>query len=267
MMTQFLICLLFPLVLAIDTDNWDFVFKDVEYLTISNSTVWRLQAMTPDSNGLSVDQWDNIKQTWILTSSRCMMLSLSDPYLYCANIKSILYFTENTKALQGGWTPVGPGYEFKSSTTGQVWYLSATNAVNGYTVYKFDTPTKTSTLVPSNGAVKIGPSPDGNAWIVTSSGTIQKYDGTSWITLSGVASDIIVESDGIPVILTKAPSPYGGGYTVQRWSSNTSTWADLAGIGGIALTVDGLNTPYIVTSSYEVYRLRGSLSNICPSKF
>ena len=250
---------------TVDTGLWDFVFSDVLSLTLNDLTTWRLQQSVTSPGGWPQDEWDNTNQIWKRTSGGCVTLTMEATYLHCVNNGQSLFRRGNTIASGIEWAYIGySGFDFKASTSNQVWFVSTTATTGGYTIYKWNNAASTATLVPGAGGVKIGPSPDGYAYIVTSSGTIQKYNGASWVTMTGTASDIIVGSDGIPIILTQTVSSYGG-KTVQRWNPNTSTWTTLDGIGGVALAVDGRNTPYVITSTYNVYRLKGQVSNICPS--
>ena len=250
---------------AVDTNLWDFVFDDVAYLTLTNKTTWRLQASGSTPGGFSMSEWNKATQVWYTVSGACTTLSLGEAYLYCTNSGHELFNRINVANSPGyDWNSWGIyGYDIKANINGNVWYVSVTPAPNGYTIYKYDPQSGISTPIPSTGAYKIAPSPDGTAWLMDSLGNIQKYDGFSWINMPGKAFDIIVGIDGVPLILTQDYTAEG--WTVQRWSPTSNSWIDLPGIGGIALAIDGYNTPYIVTVSNQVYRLKGHISDICPS--
>ena len=84
------------------------------------------------------------------------------------------------------------------------------------------------------------------------------------ISGAGTATDIIVGSDGIPFIVSATTTT--GGYTIQKWNSASASWTTLSGIGGVSLALDVKNSPYVITSSYEVYRMKNIVYDFCPSK-
>lgn len=251
---------------CIDTDLWDLVFTDIQYLTIGNSSVCALQASVSDNDGFAIMCWNNTMLYWTPIYGRCYTLSMSNDHLYCINNPGNVFVTKDDLFSQSNqnFEQIPPtGYDIKASTTAQVWFVSKIAISDGYIVYRYDYQTKQSTFIESNGALKIGPSPDGNAWITTKSQAIQKYNGTSWTTMPGSGTQIVVGSDGVPVILTNNYTSLG--YTVQRWNSSSYSWNNLTGIQGTSIALDVYNTPYVVTGDHQVYRLKGNISTICPS--
>ena len=155
--------------------------------------------------------------------------------------------------------------DLKANTFGYVWYVSQTGTTGGYTVHRYDESTGISYLASGAGGIKVSPTPDGYAWIVTSSQKIQKYDGSTWTTVSGAAQDIVIGLDGVPVILSTV-ALYSG-WIVQRYVPSTSSWFSLIGMEAIKFTLDGYNQVYLISGGYGVYRWKGKKSNMCPCKF
>ena len=69
------------------------------------------------------------------------------------------------------------GNDIKVGSNNDIWYISNTITTDGYAVYKYDEGTGTSTLIAGTGGVRVGVAPDGNAWIVTTSGSIRRWIG------------------------------------------------------------------------------------------
>lgn len=261
----YLTLFLIALANSANVDNWDYMFNDIGIFTTSAASTWRGRASVTNAWGYNPEAWDNTNQVWVSVSGGINSCGQDATWLYATNTQQTMGFRSNVASGVGWGTIYNTGVDIKVSSGGHVWYATATATTGGYTVVRFNMSTNTNTLMPNIGAMKVGPSPDGYAWIVTNSGTIKKYDGSSWVTMPGGATDVVVGSDGVPVILSNVTSTLGG-YTVQRWNSTTSTWYTLDGIGGISISLDEYNTPYVVTPDFQVFRLKGKMSRLCPGK-
>lgn len=250
-------------VCSVDTNRWDFVFADVHDIAINNSTAIMLKQSGYTTNGYPVYYWNGTNQAWTYFNGICVQVSLGHSYALCTSQVSGL----NKRALpiqSNVWLGFAPGKKIKTTSSDLTWFTSLTSVTGGYALNKYQLSTSVSTPVSGSGAIDIAPTNNGGVYIVTDTYTIMKYGGGSWATMPGSARAIAAGPDDIPVILTTIVSDYGG-YTVQRWNISTSSWVTLDGIGGIGLTVDYFNTPYVITSTYDVYRLKGSYSFLCPS--
>ena len=260
--------LLVTIVCSIDTGQWDFVFSDVAYFITSNASTWRLRSSVITSDGYSPEQWDYASQAWVpgAPGGGSNNIAQDSSLVYDTTKMQQMWKRPHSASTGPSWTNLAiTGFDIKISSNNQIWYVSTTATTGGYAIYKYSAGASLSISVPGAGAVKVGPSPDGNAWIVTNSGAIQRYNGTGWMLMPGNASEIVVGADGIPVILTQTVSLYGG-FAVQKWNSTNSSWTTLDGIGGISIAVDEVNTIYVVTNTYDLYRLKGNMSYLCPSK-
>ena len=251
---------------CVDTDLWDYVSNGAIYIAINSDSFWSIRQNFGNAAGYDLNIWDNTAQGWTYHGGICATISIGTNYWYVSNAILSMFRKSITASPSTAWSGLGiSGSDIKvSAINNHIWYLSTTTVTDGYAVYKYDESSGSSTLMPGVGAIKVAPTPDGNAWIITQSGIIKKYDGSSWTTMPGSATEIIVGSDSLPVIITKMSTTDGN--TVQKWKSTSSTWTDLSGIGAIAIAVDKYNTPYIVTNGKEIYRLKGHISDICPSK-
>ena len=144
-----------------------------------------------------------------------------------------------------------------------IWFVSTNVTAGGFEIYKFNGATTEITRVPG-GAIKVGVTTDDKAWIVTDSGAIKRWNGLDWNLMPGSARDIIIGSDNLPLIVSEVPTE--GGYVIMKWNDVTNDWVALEGMGGESLAVDSKSNPYVVTNNYEVYRLKGQISDFCPSK-
>ena len=155
------------------------------------------------TNDWQTNVWNFQTATWDVATPVCSRVALTAANLYCIQYDlTVIKIANQGKGASS--TLSFKANDLKATPNGNIWYVSTTTTSGGYTVYKYDESTGTNTLLPGTGAVKVGPSPDGNAWIVNSAGTILKYDGSSWKTVSGAtAKDIVVGSDGLPGIMTQ----------------------------------------------------------------
>ncbi|WP_298304185.1 tectonin domain-containing protein [uncultured Erythrobacter sp.] len=100
------------------------------------------------------------------------------------------------------------------------------------------------------GAKKIAVGEDGLPWIITSSNTIMRREGTSfpgssWVTVEGTASDIAIGANGAVWILDAAGHP-------QYW--NGTSWITLDEIVLVSIAVDAKGSPIGVRDTTEILR-------------
>jgi hypothetical protein len=96
--------------------------------------------------------------------------------------------------------------------------------------------------IPYAGAVRIHVGPDGNAWVVNSSGQIRRYDGADWTLMPGAAKDIGIGSDGSVFVV---------GTDVYKWSG--STWVQRDG-GLSEITVGAFGVPFGVNAANQLWK-------------
>ena len=47
--------------------------------------------------------------------------------------------------------------------------------------------------------------------------------------------------------------------------TNTGSWVDISSLEAISLAIEENNILHIITGSFDQFRLKGAISNICPS--
>ena len=237
----FLLLILIQCTGTVDTTLWELLYTDVGYLAIKNNNVWRTQISATGPGGFGVQKLDIPTEAWTTHPGKCVTIALDPTDLYCIqdNFSGV-----HTSDQGNSWPSMGiSANDAKVNTDGQVWAVTRTAATDGFTVIQYFDPYQASNiLIAGIGAVKIGAANDGFSWAVTSSGSIKKYDGNNWNNMAGQATDIILGSDNIPVILTKTST--NGGFGVQKWNPSGGSWADVPGIGGYSLALDQYNNIY-----------------------
>ena len=173
------LALLFFTISCGDVTYWDLVVRSIYSLAITNSTAWIVNSANPITGGYKLRFYSYTTQTWADTTLGCIQVALSTLNLYCVQTDG----TVIKVASQGfgvSTTLLFKANDIKANTFGHVWYVSQTSTTPGdYTVYQYNESTGLSTLASGTGAAKVAPTPDGYAWIVTSSHVIKKYDGST----------------------------------------------------------------------------------------
>lgn len=266
MKTYFILAFLVMTVSCGDMIYWDYVQAKTNYVAVTNSTAWIANRLTSGTGGYKAYYWNDATQAWVAGSLYCSQVALTTLYLYCIQSDGTV-IKVSSQGFGTATTLTFKASDLKANTFGQVWYVSQTAVSGGLgnTVYMYNETTDVSTLVNSNGATKISPSPDGYAWLINSNLVIQRYNGATWTTFSGAGYDIVVGLDGNPNIMST--TAYINGWLIQRWNPTTSSWFSLVGMDAINFAVDGYNQIYIVTYSYDIMRWKGTPTNICPCKF
>ncbi len=173
----------------------------------------------------------------------------------------------------------GTATDISVGADGSVWAIGTTPAPGGFDILHWNASSwtwKQDAGVASRGAVRIAVGPDGDPWIVNSSGEIFHWTG-SWQQYPGAARDIAVASDGTPWVVGKSsvlvnklaarvatgqahlatpppglgPNPDDGG--VFRWIYNG--WQQIAG-GANRISISGIY-PWEVGSSGAIIQRWG----------
>jgi len=262
-MKVFLLSLLVYCALSIDLTTWELFEEDTVHLTIKDQIMWKLGSNILVSQGYGAFYWDEGTQQWVPNVGRCLILALSVDQLYCCNTGPNMYRKDN-QGNSGPWTQFGSCYDVKVGGDNHVWFTTNTSATGGNVIGIYNETTTLTSTLGTGGAVKVAPTADGKAWIVTDTGDIKEWDGISWNSRPGSARDIIVGNDGIPFIVSTIPR--NGAYEIMKWNDTQNAWETLEGIEGISMTLDNRNNPYIIAGNYSVYRPKGVLLNFCPSK-
>jgi hypothetical protein len=106
-------------------------------------------------------------------------------------------------------------------------------------------------------AMKIAVAPDGTPWVVTSSGSIHYWNGSSWIQCpappyTSGARDIAIGANGaVHIIGTETPQG-----RIYKWTGSAWEMYNCGAAMKIAVAPDG--TPWVVTSSGSVHYWVGS---------
>ena len=246
---------------CLDFAYWDLVGGNAHSIAITNTVAWIANRQVQITGGYQLSSYSYTSQTWTTGTLGCVQVALSTLNLYCVQADGTVIKVTN----QGFGAPTTLSFkasDLKANTFGYVCYVSQTTTTGGYTVYQYDESIGSSTLISGGGGVKISPTPDGYAWIVTDSQIIQKYDGSTWTTISGAAYDIVIGLDGIPVILST--TALFSGWIIQRYVPSISSWFSLITLEALKFALDGSNQVYLITSVYDIFRWKGTTSNMCP---
>lgn len=254
---------------SIDLSLWEKFATDILSMAINDEVMWKVvYPSTMAVENYPLKFWDSSKQNWDNEPSAWtagIKVAVSSGYEWYINADFQLYRRPfGVKS----WENMEYASEIsfiKSGANEYAWMVSnEVETGDDYKIYTYDLETNAKTLVPGIGGVKVAAALDGTAWVITNAGFIKKFDGTDWTTIPGEASDIQTGTDGSVYIVSKIPTD--GGYTILKRSTANPNWQIVTGIGGSTLALDGSNTPYVVTDSHEVYRLKGKISNFCPGK-
>ena len=252
--------------MALKSLEWELFQTGVSFLTIRSNIMWKLGDYTDNTmGGRRPYLWDEAIQQWKLEPSGWgTSLSIGQNLLFIVNYFSRVYQRPRSDSTSGWTSPLLLGNDVKTGFNGDVWFIDNTPITGGFGINKYNPNTFALTLVNGAGAVKVAPTPDGNAWIVNNADQILRYDGTNWNLMPGSAKEIIIGEDGIPFIVSSTVTD--GGFEIKKWNQSATQWDTLEGIGGISLALDDRNNPHIVTSNFSVYRPKiSSLLNFCSS--
>lgn len=93
--------------------------------------------------------------------------------------------------------------------------------------------------------------PGGNAWIVNNEQNIYRYNGSSFVQVSGKARDVAVGANGRVWIIGN--DSVSGGYSIHRRKTDNSGWDRISG-GGVRITVDASGNAWIVNNDDKIYQ-------------
>ena len=96
--------------------------------------------------------------------------------------------------------------------------------------------------------MRIDVGPDGNPWVVQSTGVIFRYNGASFELMPGLPSDIGIGEDGSVWII--GTNPIGNEYDISYW--NGSGWTAVPG-GAVRIDVGPDGNPWIVQSTGVIF--------------
>ena len=102
---------------------------------------------------------------------------------------------------------------------------------------------------PRAAAVGITVDPTGNPWIVNTAHHVYHWNGKSWVSYTGAATDIAVGANAAVWIV--GANPVGGGnYGIYHW--NGSGWTPV-GSGAVTIAVNPSGNPWIINSTHHTY--------------
>jgi hypothetical protein len=100
-------------------------------------------------------------------------------------------------------------------------------------------------------AVKVAVEPGGTPWVITSTGAIQRYNGSQWVAMPGTAQDIDIGANGsVHIIGTETPQG-----RIYNWTG--SSWSMYPCGAALKVAVDPSGIPWVVTSSGSIHRWDG----------
>lgn len=99
------------------------------------------------------------------------------------------------------------------------------------------------------GAIRVATGPDGNPWVVSSSGGIYRWTASGWQPLPGSATDIAVGGDGTAWVIGTNPKP--GGYGIYWFDG--STWRAAPG-GAVRIAAASAQSAWVVNSQGAIYQ-------------
>jgi hypothetical protein len=103
-------------------------------------------------------------------------------------------------------------------------------------------------------ALRIAVDPNGIPWVINSTNTIFRWNGTGWQQLPGQARDIGIGSSGAVWVIGLNGSPY-------RW--NGSNWTMISGTAA-QISVDASGNPWVVNAGNQIYRFDGANWTLLP---
>ena len=231
--------------------------------------MWMIKASYPYGDGHHCYIWDLTNQVWSTIGGGGDVVSVGTTHTYLKGNSGNVYWRPSANPTAISWLQMYITVtDIRAGDNDSTWWIGITNTGSSghdFNIVKYIESTGATTTL-SPGAVRVGPSPDGNCWFVNYQGYVYQYTGSTATQISGAgtATDIIVGSDSIPFIVSATTTTRG--YTIQKWNSASTSWITLSGIGGVSLGLDVRNNPYVITSTNEVYRMKNIVYDFCPSK-
>ena len=251
---------------TVDMDKWELFDTNAFYLSIRQKDMVKLLANDLATGGYAIHVWTEANPQWSSISGRCMIIDLDANFYYCMNSVNTLFMRERTDPA-AQWISTTTVTDIKVGVNDDVWFttdIGTTNPItDGYTIKKL-IPAPVGFIDFPEGATKVGPDHDGKLWAVDFNLQIKQWDGGSWITHSGDALDIVVGDNDLPFILGTTGSTEGN--EILRWD-NSFGLQPVEGIEGRTITLDDRNNLYVITDNNNVYRPKGVMFDLCPSKF
>ena len=142
----------------------------------------------------------------------------------------------------------GTAQDVGAGDDGTTWKIGTIPAAGGFDIARWD---GSSWVGITGGAVRIDVDPQGNPWVVNSYGNIYKYtqSSSSWQQISGKATDLGISRNG--TVWKIGTTPVTGGFDIAKWDGNS--WIGITG-GAVRIDVDSQGDPWVVNSYGNIYK-------------
>jgi len=166
----------------------------------------------------------------------------------------LLETKSNTKALISiNWREVlGIAIDVGVSSLGDVHIVGFNRRI-----YKLDFPNNQWVALPDNGFSRVDTQPNGYPVAVKTDGTIWRFNGISWIQLSGCARDIGVGLRGLIAVI--GCDTVSGGHGIYTYNLNNSNWNHIPG-GGVRIDVGPDDQIWVVNDRGQIYYTLNNLN-------
>jgi len=248
--------------LAIDLDVWEQFDSDVTYLAINGQRMMKVGFVSPSlPDGYPLYSWLSGSQSWALQSGMNavgVQVALTLDQAYIRDINDNL---KSQTGLGNSFVNFGPTIkDLKAGSDNFITLVSNQNHFEGdFEVILYNGDTSVATRL-TKGAIKVGITSLGTAWLIKGNGDIYKEDSLQ----IGTARDITIGNNDIPYIVSEESADEG--YVIKKWNVSNNAWDIVIGVAGISVALDANNNPYIVTNGNKAFRRRGVTYNFCPGK-
>ena len=171
------------------------------------------------------------------------------------------------------WTETEKGaMDVGAGSAGSVYIITDISTGDGnYTIQRWD-PVNLQWLNFSGSGVKIDVDQNGRPWVVTASGIVRRYTGSSWVDVGTnwlrYATDISIGTNGtvyalsaqiMETSLSGQVSDQTNDFTLWQWNSSTGRWIKRPGAGvRLAMSYGSTSRPWVVSSDHLLFQYTGS---------
>ncbi|MDB5103387.1 MAG: hypothetical protein JWP91_1076 [Fibrobacteres bacterium] len=136
------------------------------------------------------------------------------------------------------------------------WAISTTDApVGGKTIYRRAGAGGQWTLIPG-ASVAVDVDAAGNAWVVSSLGTLFYYNYTAWVGREQSKQFVDIGVSGMTNVFGLVKAAGAADHPVYKWTG--SVWSPFPGASGTRITVDNNGNPWVVASTGAIKRWTGT---------
>ena len=212
-----------------------------------------------DGGGVRIDV-DAVGNPWIVNANGEIFQRLNNRWQKLPGLARDIGVGANGAAWIVGTNPVAAtrllqrvahGFRSTRISTPVLFMPPQQKAASDFGVYRW---TGSSWAGTDGGGIRIDVDGQGNPWLVNRMGEIFRRVNDQWQKISGLGRDIGAGPRNSVWVIGTNRVGVSGDFGVHKWTGRTG-WQGIDG-GGIQISVDDQNLPWVVNSRGEIYRRR-----------